>query len=115
MHHPYVGDVAVGKNHEIGFFTPNQRFQLFLRVNGNAFRIERSGKSRGINAVRLQRYLGGGEGHHAVIGIILEQEVEIVKIPARRAHDDDFFSHRTSYANLNKSLAKVQRHKGAKI
>ena len=93
VHQLHMGDVTVGKDHQIDPVVPDQGGQVFLRVKRDACRVKGTRQLRGIDAIVHQGNLGGGKGQHPVVGIILEKQVEIVKIPARRPHDDDFFGH----------------------
>ncbi len=96
VHHLDVGHVAIRKNHQVCPVLPDQRRQFLLRVKRDALGVEGPGQLRGVNAVVHQGNLGRGKGRHLILGVVLEQQVEIMKIPAGRAHDYDFFRHAAS-------------------
>ena len=88
MHHRLVADVAVGKHHLIDVELGDQAVQVALGVDRNAGRVERAGQLRRIEPPLDVGYLGGGESHHLKAGVIAEDDVEVVEIAPRRAHDE---------------------------
>ena len=89
VHDVLVRDVAVGEHDLIHGLGAAQRFQLRLLHDGNAARIERTRKRRRINPAGDARDLRGGERHDFSCGIVAVDHVEVVKIAAGGAHDDD--------------------------
>src|SRR5208283_2290930 len=82
MHEVLVGNVAVGKDHFVNFVFGDQLFEILLFEDGNAFRVEVSGKFRRIAASGYVGNLSGGEGYYVIIRIISEADVEIVEVSA---------------------------------
>ena len=67
--------------------------QLFLRINVNALGIEISCEFWRIEPSLCRRNLGCCKGDDFMAGIVLEIDVEVVKIPTSGSHDDNFFNH----------------------
>src|ERR1019366_6461893 len=67
----------------------DQALELVLGDDGDAVRVERSGKGCGIAPSVNARDLRRGEGDDLVVGLVAENRVEVVEIAARRAQDDD--------------------------
>jgi len=89
VHQCFVGDIAVGKDHLINPLASDQLGQHLLRKYGNAAWVESAGQGGRIAPVADARDLGGGEGDHPGGRIILEDAVEVVKIPPGGPHDED--------------------------
>ena len=66
-----------------------RRFEFLFLHDGNAVGIERPGQLGRVAASGDVGDLGGGKSHHLVLGIVTEQGVEIVKIAAGCAEDDN--------------------------
>ena len=87
-HHFRVGDVAVGEHALIDVQLADQLRQVGLGMNRNAFGVARAGEFRRIAAIVDVGDLCGGEGDHAHRRIVATAHVEVVKIPACGAEDD---------------------------
>ena len=83
-----VAHVAVSENHLLDVVLLTQRRQLAFVDNRNAVRIGAAGQLWRVAPAGDLRYLGGGEGDHPVRGVIAIDDVEVVKITPRGAHDD---------------------------
>ncbi len=70
MHQVLVGNVAVGKHHRVDLVFEDQLFHIFFFEDGNALRIQASGKFRRISAAGNVRNLSGSKCDYLVVGII---------------------------------------------
>ena len=89
MHHVLVGDIAIGKHDLVHGLGAAQRFQLRFLDDGNAARIERTGKRSRINSAGDARDLRRSERHNFSCGVVAVDHIEIMKIAAGGADDDD--------------------------
>ncbi len=96
VHHLHMGNITVGKGHQIRPMFFNEPGKPVFREDGDPVRIAFSRKFRGINTIFYGGDLGCRKGNHAVSGIVPEVDIEIVKIPPRGPHDDYFFDHDSS-------------------
>jgi hypothetical protein len=88
MHDVRIADIAVGKHDLVDTSLPTKGFQLRLVHDRDAVRIERACQRGGVAAPGNLRNLGCGKCHHAAARIIAIDPVEIVKVAARRSHDE---------------------------
>ncbi len=86
-HDVLIGDIAVREDGQIGACFREHALEIGLGFNGNPLRIQRSCQRRGIAATVDVGDLGGREGHHLIIGVIAEEDVEVVKIAPGGTHD----------------------------
>ena len=88
VHHILVRNIAVGKHHLLDLVLLDQALQVALRVNRDALRVQLAGQLSRVLASFDVGDLGGGEGDHLIIRIVAEEDVEIVEVASRGAHDD---------------------------
>ena len=113
VHDVLVGHVAVGEI-DLGHVEfADERVELFLGVDGDAVRIELSGQDGRILAAFDVGNLGGREGHDLEVRVVPEVGVEIVEIPARGAHDDDFFHAYDSFVFTKKHRNCEGKNRGS--
>src|SRR5690606_3893928 len=62
---------------------------VLLGHDGNPLGIQRPREGRGVYAALDVGDLRGRKGHHPVGGIVPVDDVEVVEVPPRSAHDDD--------------------------
>jgi hypothetical protein len=108
VHYIYMGDIAVGKGHQIHMIFFYEIDEPTLRVYRDAFRICLPCQFVGIETVVYKGYLRCGKCHDPIAGVLSEIDVEVVKIPAGSAHDDDIFSHFTTPIPLSIRLIADQ-------
>ena len=89
VHHVLVRDVRVREHDLVDLVLADQLLESRLRKNGNALRIQRSGKRGRINAAVDVRDLRCGEGDDVVLGTLPVHDVEVVEVSARSADDQD--------------------------
>ena len=89
MHQVLMRNIAVGKHHNIDGVLVDQVFQLRLLDNGNAIRVKRPGQWGRVAPVGDIGDLGGGKGHHAELGTVAKQHVEVVEIAPGGAQDQN--------------------------
>ncbi len=89
MHHMRVLHVAVCKNDLVDLPAFADFGQFLLVDDGDAAGISGPCQRGRINAACDPRYLRRREGDDLAIGAIPEDDVEIVKVAAGRAHNDD--------------------------
>jgi hypothetical protein len=65
----------------------DERLEGLFRLDLNATGIARSGQRGWITAVRDPGDLGGREGHDLHGRVVPVDDVEVVKVPARRSED----------------------------
>ncbi len=93
VHDLGMGQVAVGEHHNVRLVVPDQVGQLLLGTDGDAFGVQLAGQGGGIHFSFDSGNLRGSEGDDVVMVVVAEEDVEVVKIPPRRPHDDDFLFH----------------------
>jgi hypothetical protein len=64
-------------------------------VRTASFGVQRTGQLGRITAAFDIGNLGCGKGYHLDVFTLAKQDVEVVKIPARRSHDDNVPDHST--------------------
>ena len=101
MHDFGVLYIAVGKSDQVDGIFPDQPGEVFFRVDGDAIGISVSGQLRRVPAAVDVRDLGRGKSDDAIAGVVFEINVEIVKIPAGRPHDDYFLDHIFTLSKLS--------------
>jgi hypothetical protein len=85
MHQVLVGDIAVSEHHCLDALVANQFFQVLLFKDWDPGGILQTAcQFRRVAAARNIGDLGGGEGNNLVIGVVTKNDVEIMKVPARR-------------------------------
>ena len=89
MHHVLVGHVRVGEHNLLDVVLADEIFELGLRANRNAVRIELTGQQRGVDAPCDVRDLRRREGEHVVLLAAAVDDVEIVEVPPGRTRDDN--------------------------
>jgi hypothetical protein len=90
VHDVEMGDVGVGEPDLVHAVLADQRLELLFGANGDTVRIERSGQLGRVRPPLDVRDLRGGKGHDLAGLVAAKQRVEVVKVPPRRTHDDDF-------------------------
>ena len=91
VHHLRMGDIAVGKGHQVHSVGLDQLPQFFVGMNGNSVRIKRAGQICRVAATIDVGNLGRGECHYPIAAVVPEIDIEVVKITTGGAHDDDIF------------------------
>jgi hypothetical protein len=84
-----MADVAVGEHHLVDTLFPAKALQRRFVDDWDAFGIVLARQRSRVAAPRDIRNLVSGEGNHLAVGIVAVDHVEIVKVAASRAHDDD--------------------------
>src|ERR1019366_9595895 len=85
VHQVLVGDIAVGEHHCLDALVANQFFQVLLFKDRDPGGILRTAcQFRRVAAACNIGGLGGGEGNHLIVGGVAKNDVEIMKVPARR-------------------------------
>jgi hypothetical protein len=87
-----MGNVTVSKDYLMNPAVVHNFRKLFLGKNGDPLGIEGPGQFRGEDSVFNAGNLGSGESDYFYGWIIAVTNLEIMKIPSRRAHDEDFGS-----------------------
>ena len=88
MHHLRVGQLTLGQKHKGDVQLGDKPGQFPLIVDGDIGIIGIAGERLGIIALGNERNLGGGKSTHVKFRVIDKESFEIVKVPARRTHDD---------------------------
>ncbi len=89
VHDLAMGDVAVGENHLPDTMAGDQPRQLRFGENRNPLWVAAAGQFRRVEATGNIGDLRGGKSHHPDGGIVPIENIEIVKVAAGRAHDDE--------------------------
>src|SRR5205085_11609756 len=82
-------NIAVREHHYINVLLADHLFEILFIDNGNPRWIQCSRESGRIASVGNVRNLGGGKSHHRVIRIVAKHDVEVVKITAGGAQNND--------------------------
>ncbi len=90
LHHVEVRHVGVGEPHLVDRLVAHDRLELALGADRHAVRVQPAGQLGGVRAPVDVGDLGGRERHHPDPVVAAEQRVEVVEVPSRRPHDDDF-------------------------
>src|ERR1039458_8770811 len=96
MHQVLVGNIAVGKHDRINLVFGNQLFHILFLEDRDAFRIQASCRFGRITAAGNVRNLGGGECDYVLVGIVAEQDIEVVEVPACGAKNQNSLHGHTS-------------------
>ena len=87
VHDGLVADVAVREDHDVHRLLFDDALEVRLRDDGDAVRVVLAGRSGwvapGVDAGDLR----GREGHHLHGGVSAEDDVEVVEVASRGAHD----------------------------
>ncbi len=101
MHHPFLAYVAVGEQHLLHTLFCNDGLEMGLFQDENTVRIKGTGQGCWVAAARDIRDLRSGKGDHFNVRIIPVDQIEVVEIPACRAHDQDslerFYAHESAF------------------
>ncbi len=94
MHQIIVGHITIREHNLIHIMLFDEFRQLLLGIDRNPFGIPRSRQLRWIPPLLNPRNLSGGECHNIIRSVIAEEDIEIMEVSARSAHDQHFsFSH----------------------
>jgi hypothetical protein len=83
-----IGQIGIRQRDDLDLMVADQRFQLGLVVNGDAFGIVGTGQLRRIDPPVNIGNLRRGKGDHANVLAILPMHVEVVEIAAGGPHDE---------------------------
>ena len=75
-------DVAVGEDANVDFLVANDLLHVFFFDNGNAFGIHIAREFAGIPASSNVGNLCGGESDYLIVGVVTEDNIEVMKITA---------------------------------
>ena len=89
VHDVLVRDVGVGEDDDVDLMFADELLQRRLRQDRNPFRIQRARQFGGVAAVVDVRDLRRGERDDLVGRTVPVDEVEVVKVAARSARDQD--------------------------
>jgi hypothetical protein len=89
MHNFHMGEVTVSEDHLLDSLAPDNVGKVFFCKDRNPIGVQWPGEFRGKEAIFDSGNLSGCEGHHLCCGIIAVRDLEIMKIPSRRTHDDN--------------------------
>ena len=89
VHHVFVGHIAVGEHHPFHVVLGDKLVQVRFGVDRYALRIKLTRKDGWIGLVLYAGDLGGGESDHLIGRVVPEEDVEVVKVAPRGAHDND--------------------------
>src|SRR5208283_35658 len=92
MHERLVRDITVGKNRAVNLARFYGGFKVSFFDDGDSLRIKRSGERWRIAAASNIGDLRGGEGHHAEVRIVAEDDIEIVEVSASGT-ENEYVSH----------------------
>jgi hypothetical protein len=99
MHNFHMGEVTVSEDHLLNLLALDNVWKVFFWKDRNSFGIQRPRELRRKEPVFDSGNLSGGIGHHLRCSLIAVIDLKIMKIPSRRAHDDNSGSlHLTSWA-----------------
>ncbi|GBD10008.1 hypothetical protein HRbin22_02271 [Candidatus Thermoflexus japonica] len=88
VHHILVAHIAVSEHHPIHLEAADQLGELLLGVDGDAVRVKGAGQLGGIQTPFDVRDLSGREGHDLIVRVVPEEDVEVVEVAPRGAHED---------------------------
>jgi len=89
VHHELVGHVAVGENDPVDLLAGEDSLELGLRHDVDAVGVERPGERRRVAPVIDPGDLGGRERDDLDAWVVSIDDVEVVEVAPRRAHDDN--------------------------
>ena len=89
VHHVFVSDVAVGKDHFIHTVLDDDVAKIFLGQDGNTLGVKIAGQHGRVFAAVNIGNLSSGESDDFDFLVVAIEDVEVMEVAARRAHDDD--------------------------
>ena len=94
VHQRRVRDVAIGKDNNVDVLVADEAFHLVFFDDRNSLRVKWSRELSRITASGNVGNLVGGESDDFELGVVSKDHVEVVKVSAGRAKDEDPFHNR---------------------